>query len=131
MFGDADPRPPPSVDPNIGRGSASGMACAGRIARERVEARYLDGHSALFPATIRDWAKQYKRIETLAGLAARLAELDGLDASPPEDPQAVAVRVDQIVDDLVQLARVKALDEMGEGRKAISIAIRCMQPQLG
>jgi len=99
--------------------------------RSRVEAKYLDGHSALFPATIRDWAEQFERIETLAGLAERLAELDGLDPSPPEDPEAVAARVDQLVDDLVELARVKALDEMGEGRRAISIAMRWLAPKLG
>jgi hypothetical protein len=100
-------------------------------ARSRVEAKYLDGHSALFQATIRDWAEQFERIETLAGLAERLAELDGLDPSPPEDPEAVAARVDQLVDDLVELARVKALDEMGEGRRAISIAMRWLAPKLG
>ena len=51
-------------------------------ARSRAEARYLDGHRALFPATIRDWAEQLERIVTLAGLAERLAELDGLDPFP-------------------------------------------------
>ena len=93
-------------------------------ARSRVEARYVDGHPALFPATIRDWAEQLERIATLAGLAERLAELDGLNPSSLEDPDAVAPRVDQFVDDLVEPARVKALDEMGEGRRAMSIAMR-------
>ena len=64
-------------------------------------------------------------------MAERLAQLDDLDPSPPEDPDAVAARVDQFVDDLVEFARVKALDEMGEGRRAISIAIRWLHPQLG
>jgi hypothetical protein len=101
------------------------------IARSRVEAKYLDGHSALFPATSRDWAEQLERIKTLAGFAERLAEIDGLDPSPPEDPDAFAVRVEQLVDDLVELARVKAFDEMGEGRRAASIAIRWLRPMLG
>ena len=100
-------------------------------ARSRVEAKYLDGHPALFPSTIREWAEQLERIATLTGLAERLAELDGLDPSPPEDPDAVAARVDQLVRDLVEPARVKALDEMGEGRRAISIAIRWLAPELG
>jgi hypothetical protein len=100
-------------------------------ARSRVEAKYLDDHLALFPAAIRDWAKQLERIATLARLAERLAELDGLDPSPLEDPDAVAARVDQFVDDLVEPARVKALDDMGEGRRAMSIAMRWLEPKLG
>ena len=100
-------------------------------ARSRVEAKYLDGHPALFPATIRDWAEQLERIATLTGLAERLAELDGLDPSPPTDDEGSADQVDQLVDDLVEPARVKALDEMGEGRRTISIAMRWLEPTLG
>lgn len=99
-------------------------------ARSRVEARYLDGHPALFPATIRDWAEQLERIATLAGLAERLAELDGLDPSPPEDPDAVAAQVDQLVADHVEPARVKALDASGEGRRAVAIAMRWLEPKM-
>ena len=57
---------------------------------------YLDGHRALFPATIRDWAEQLERIVTLAGLAECLAELDGLYPFPPDDPDAFAARVDEL-----------------------------------
>ena len=57
-------------------------------ARLAVEAKYLDGHAALFPATIRDWTEQVGRSERLAVMAERLAELDGLDPSPTEDPDA-------------------------------------------
>ena len=100
-------------------------------ARSRVEAKYLDGHPALFPSMIRDWADQLTGLETLAGLAERLAELDGLDPPPREDEECLAVRVDQLVNDLVEPARVKALDEMGEGRRAVSIAMRWLEPELG
>jgi hypothetical protein len=100
-------------------------------ARSQVEAKYLDGHPALFPSTIRDWVEQLNGLETLGGLAERLAELDGLDPSPPEDPNAVAARVEQLVDYLVVPATVKALDEMGEGRRAASIAMHWLEPKLG
>jgi hypothetical protein len=100
-------------------------------ARSRVEAKYLDGHPALFPATIRTWTDQLQGLKTLAVIAERLAELDGLEPSPPHDADASAARVDQLVDDLVEPARVKALDQMGEGRRAISIAMRWLAPKLG
>jgi hypothetical protein len=48
--------------------------------------------------------------------------------TPPEDPEAIAARVDRFVDDLVEPARVKALDELGEGRLALSIAMRWLEP---
>jgi hypothetical protein len=99
-------------------------------ARSRVEAKYLDGHPALFPAAIRDWAERLEGLETLAGLAERIAELDGLDPSPAADPDAVATRVEQLVDDLVEPARVKALDASGEGRRAVAIAMRWLEPKM-
>ena len=105
-------------------------AAFGHAPLRAVEAKHLDGHPALFPATIRDWAEQLERIATLAGLAERLAELDGLDPSALEDPEAGAKRVDQLVRDLVEPARVKALDDMGEGRRAIAIAMRWLEPRL-
>lgn len=100
-------------------------------ARTRVEANYLDGHHALFPATVQAWAEQLERTETLAGLAQRLAELDGLGACHSEDHDTVAARVDELVDDLVVPARVKALDDLDEGRRAVGIAIRWLVPKLG
>jgi hypothetical protein len=100
-------------------------------ARSQVEAKYFAGHAALFPATIRDWTEQLERSERLAVMAERLAELDGLEPSPCEDPDAVQARVEQLVADHVEPARVEALDEMGEGARAMSIAVRWLAPKLG
>ena len=116
------------------RGSALGRLTELRAletAREQVEARYLDGHHALFPATIRAWAGQRERTEGLADLAIRIAEHDGLDPAPPDEPAAFEARVVQLVADHVEPARVKALDEIGEGRRAASVALRWLEPILG
>jgi hypothetical protein len=101
------------------------------LARSRVEAKYFDGRPVLFPATVRAWAEQLERTEQLAAFAERLAELDGLDPSAHEDPDAFAARVEQFVADHVEPARVKALDELGEGAQAMAIAMRWLTPTLG
>jgi hypothetical protein len=85
----------------------------------------------LFPATGRAWAEQLERTERLAAFAERLTELDSLDHSPSDDPDAFATRVDQFVADHVEPARVKALDELGEGRGAMLVAMRWLGPSLG
>ena len=40
-------------------------------------------------------------------------------------------RVSACVADLVEAAKIKALDEMGDGRAAVSRAIRWLRPKLG
>jgi hypothetical protein len=101
------------------------------LARSRIEATYYDGRSVLFPATVRACGEQLERSEHLAVMAERLAELDGLDPSPPDDPDAFDARVEQLVLDHVEPARLKAFDEMGEGQRAMSVAIRWLAPKLG
>jgi hypothetical protein len=55
----------------------------------------------------------------------------GLDPSSPEDPDAFAARVEEFEADHVEPARVKALDEMGDGQRAMSVAMRWLGPKLG
>jgi hypothetical protein len=100
-------------------------------ARARVEARYLGGHPALFPATARSWTEQRERTETLAEITVCLAELEGLPSLPPDDPEVFEAQVSELTADHVEPARVKALDEMGEGRRAVSIAMAWLEPKLG
>jgi hypothetical protein len=100
-------------------------------ARVRVEARYLGGHPALFPATARSWTEQRERTETLAEITLRLAEFEGLPSLPADNPDVFETRVSELVTDHVEPARVKALDEMGEGRRAVSIARAWLEPKLG
>ena len=101
------------------------------LARSRVEAAYFDRRPLLFPATVRAWAEQLERTEHLAMMAERLAELDGLEPSPSDDPDTLAARAAQLVADHVEPARLKAFDEMGEGQRAMTIAMRWLGPKLG
>jgi hypothetical protein len=91
-------------------------------ARTTVEARYLDGHSALFPEVAAAIDRQLRASQELAVMTLRCAELDGLPPAEPEDPEALDLRVSQIVADLVEPAKVEALEKIGEGRQAFDIA---------
>lgn len=71
-------------------------------ARAKVELRYLDGVAADFPAARREWVEQRSRSETMAVLALRIAELDGAEPAPPDDPDAFEARVAALVGDLVE-----------------------------
>jgi len=98
-------------------------------ARGRVEARFLDGAPALFPAGRRAWDEQRTQSETMAVLALRLAELDGY-LPPPDDVAAVEARVAQLAADQVEPARSTAYNELGDGRRAVAVATRWLRPKL-
>jgi hypothetical protein len=100
-------------------------------ARKRVEARYLDGYPALFPATVKSWTEQGERTEGLATITVQLAELEGLARMPADGPEAFETRVSELIVDHMEPARVKALDELGEGRQAVSVAMAWLGPKLG
>ena len=85
-------------------------------AREAVEERYLAGHAALFPETARAWDVEVHETRSVAAMAIRLAEPDGaptddeeLQLHPSED------QVEAWTRDLVEVARIKALDDTGDG----------------
>jgi hypothetical protein len=104
---------------------------AAQDARVVVEARYLDGHSALFPDAVRAWDEQLRSTETLADLACRLAELDGVPlAEPPDHPEAISARITGLVADLVEPAKTTALEKLGEGERAQGIAIGWLRSKL-
>jgi hypothetical protein len=99
-------------------------------ARAAVEARYLAGHTALFPDEVKAWDDQLRNTETLAAVACRLAEFDGVPPAEPPDPDAASARVTQLVADLVEPAKTTALDKLGEGEQAQRIAIGWLRPKL-
>jgi hypothetical protein len=99
-------------------------------ARTTVEARYFDGTTVDFPAVRRAWAEQRTLSETTAVMAMHIAELDGAETVPPDDQAAFDARVEQIAADLVEPARSKAYDELGDGRRAIELAVRWLRPKL-
>ena len=99
-------------------------------AREAVEARYLAGHTALFPDAVTAWDEQLRNSETLADVAVRLAALDGVPPAVPSDPAADSARVTEIVADLVEPAKTTALEKLGEGEQAQRIAIGWLRSKL-
>ena len=76
------------------------------------------------------WDEQLRSTETLADLACRLAELDGMPPAEPADPDAVSARVTELVADLVEPAKTTALEKLGEGERAQSIATAWLRPKL-
>jgi hypothetical protein len=103
---------------------------ASREARTSVEARYLDGRSALFPDIAAAFEEQLRTSQQIAGMAMGAAELDGVEPLPPEDPNAIQVRTGQLVADLVEPAKSEALDKLGEGRHALDIAAGWLRARL-
>jgi hypothetical protein len=103
---------------------------ASREARSSVEARYLDGHSALFPDEATRFEQQLRTSQEVAATAVRAAELDGVEPGPPEDPDAVTTRAGQLVADLVEPAKSEALDKCGEGKQALDIAAEWVRSKL-
>jgi hypothetical protein len=103
---------------------------AAQEARSVVETRYLVGHTALFPDAVTAWDEQLRSTETLADLACRLAALDGVPPAEPADPDAVSARVTELIADLVEPAKTTALEKLGEGERAQSIATAWLRPKL-
>jgi hypothetical protein len=99
-------------------------------ARLEVERRYLDGVTALFPAQQSAWDTQRSESEREAVIAMRLAEFDGAEPPADDDASAVKARVAQLVADHVEPARLKAYDELGDGRRALNIAVRWLRPKI-
>jgi hypothetical protein len=93
-----------------------------REARTRVEARYLEGHPALFTDIAVAFEVQLRTSQEIAASAWRAAELDGVEAAEPEDPDDITRRAGELVADLVEPAKSEALDKCGEGRQALDIA---------
>jgi hypothetical protein len=104
---------------------------ASEQARLTVEERYLAGHPALFPDDVAAWAEQLKSSEKLAGLALGLAEHDGLPSALMPQPDSTADRVNALIADLVEPAKVTALEQLGEGRRAFGIATAWLREKLG
>jgi hypothetical protein len=104
---------------------------AAREARATVEARYLAGHTALFPDAVKAWDEQLTSTQTLADVACRLAVLDAVPPAEPPDPDAASARVTELVADLVEPAKTTALEKLGEGERAQRLAIGWLRPKFG
>ena len=91
-------------------------------ARAGAEARYLDGHGALFPEALAAWEAQVGESERSAVMAERLAELDGVPPAEFDPKASVAERVQALLADLLEPAKVTALEKLGETDRAGRIA---------
>ncbi|MGD0863639.1 MAG: hypothetical protein ABSA21_12950 [Candidatus Limnocylindrales bacterium] len=103
---------------------------ASREARSSVEARYLNGHVALFPDIAAAFEEQLHQSQEIAVAAMRAAELDGVEPAPPQGPDALKVRTGELVADLVEPAKSETLDKLGEGRQALDIAAGWVRTKL-
>jgi hypothetical protein len=99
-------------------------------ARTLVEGRYLAGHSALFPDAVTAWDAQRTRTETLAEVAIRLVELDGVAPAEPGNPNETSDHALELAADLVEPAKATALHELGEGRQAMTIGAAWLTAKL-
>ncbi len=75
-------------------------------------------------------ARPSQRSQELAVLCLRLAELEGVE---PIDKARLAPQADRIeasIGDLVEVARIKTLDEMGEGHAAVERLRRWLGPNV-
>jgi hypothetical protein len=103
---------------------------AAQEARAIVEARYLDGRGALFPAVLAAWDEQVRSTQLIAEMAVRLAELDGVPPAVPTDTEALSRRTTELVADLVEPAKAEALEKLGEGGRALSVATGWLRTKL-
>jgi hypothetical protein len=103
---------------------------ASREARSSVEARFLDGHSALFPDIAAAFEEQLHHSQEIAAAAWRAAELDGVPPAVPPDPESLTRRTTELVADLVEPAKADALEKLGEGQRALGIASSWVRTKL-
>jgi hypothetical protein len=87
-----------------------------------VENRYLDGHAALFPEVAAAWDEQVRSTKSIADMAVRLAEIDGVQPAMAPDPETLSQGTPELAADLVEPAKAAALEKLGEGERALSIA---------
>lgn len=99
-------------------------------ARLRAARRYLDGRELLFPDLAAAWDEQLRQSRECTAMALRLAELDGVGFDAADDADEDS-RVDASLADLVEPAKVLALDKLGESGPALRLARAWLRPKLG
>ena len=103
---------------------------AAEAARTSVENQYLDGQPAGFPVLLQAWAAQLHEGQKLAAIAMGLAEHDGAPDPAVPDPAAFDARVKGLRGDLVEWARLQTHDQLGDGRRALAVAVRWLRPKV-
>jgi hypothetical protein len=85
---------------------------------QRAEIEYLAGASSLFPDGVRRWDAVLHDMQYSAVLADRLVELDRGQSIEDERTIPTVERIGAWLADLVEVARIKTLDDLGEGPAA-------------
>jgi hypothetical protein len=91
-----------------------------QVARQRAENQYPAGRACLFPDSARRWEAIVRDVEQGAMIADRLVELDGGSVTPDEESIPTEEQVEGCLADLVEVARIKTLDDLGEGHAAFA-----------
>jgi len=99
-------------------------------ARDAVERRYLAGHPALFPDMHADSAGQVELAKHIGLAAVAAADRDGVAHPTPADSADLATRMARHEADLVEPARVLALEQIGEGHRAFRMAMSWVRGRL-
>jgi hypothetical protein len=100
-------------------------------ARTEAERRYLGGNTSLFLATAGQWAEQLHLSQMSAVSADRIAELDGLPGLADDAGLPTHQQVAEYLSDLVEVARIKTLGDVGDGRAALLRVRSWYQPDRG
>lgn len=91
-------------------------------ARTLAAERYLDGRELLFPDLVAAWDAQEQRTREHTAMTLRLAELDGVDVTLPDDDEEAAAGIGSLLADLVEPAKATALEKLGESERGLEIA---------
>ena len=89
-----------------------------QVARQRAETMYLAGSASLFPDAARRWDAVVHDMQKVAVIADSLVELDGWAVIEDEETIPTEEQVEACLADLVEVARIKTLDDLGEASAA-------------
>ena len=99
-------------------------------ARSSLERRYLAGRCVLFPALAQEWRDLVERLEWLANHAEQLH--GPVPGAPSADVAALRARAAEQAParslELADLARIEALDMLGERARAFAVLERLLSP---
>ena len=131
---DPDQADPPYLDQLTGLrdlivGQVDDLLAAG-AARDAVERRYLGGHPAVFPDMQADWDGQVELAKRSGLAAVAAADRDNVASTTPRDPTVTAARMARQEADLVEPARVVALEQVGDGHRAFRLATSWVRGKL-
>jgi hypothetical protein len=100
-------------------------------ARRVAEERYLGGHQANYPDVLAGWAEHDFEAKKMAVAAMRICELEGLE--PLDEDRFITLdpeRITRNVADLVEPARIRTLEMMGDDRAAAERLVRWLERSL-